>query len=104
MGNVILIQWCNARIGNVLSLVSFLFSSLHPKCFRIKFLLLVGTVGASANIAVAGMKGLVEKELPWVFWMWCLAHRLELAVQDALKHTTFDRIEEMLLRLYYLYE
>ena len=23
------------------SLVSFLFSSLHPKCFRIKFLLLV---------------------------------------------------------------
>ena len=41
MGNVILIQWCNARIGNVLSLVSFLFSSLHPKCFRIKFLLLV---------------------------------------------------------------
>ena len=68
MGNVILIQWCNARIGNVLSLVSFLFSSLHPKCFRIKFLLLVGTDGASANIAVAGMKGLVEKELPWVFW------------------------------------
>ena len=36
--------------------------------------------------------------------MWCLAHRLELAVQDALKHTTFDLIEEMLLRLYYLYE
>ena len=61
-------------------------------------------VGASANIAVAGMKGLVEKEISWVFWMWCLAHRLELAVQDALKHTTFDRIEEMLLRLYYLYE
>ena len=69
-----------------------------------KYLVGIGTDGASANIAAAGMKGLVEKELPWVFWMWCLAHRLELAVQDALKRTTFDQIEEMLLRLYYLYE
>ena len=67
-----------------------------------KFLVGIGTDGASANIAAAGMKGLVEEELAWVFWMWCLAHRLELAVQDALKHTTFDHIEEMLLRLYYL--
>ena len=50
------------------------------------------------------MKGLVEKELPWVFWMWCLAHRLELAVKDALKQTSFDLIEEMLLRLHYVYE
>ena len=69
-----------------------------------KFLLGIGTDGASANIAAAGMKGLVEKELPWVFWMWCLAHRLELAVKDALKHTSFDLIEEMLLRLHYVYE
>ena len=36
--------------------------------------------------------------------MWCLAHRLELSVKDALKGTTFDAIDEFLLRLYYLYE
>ena len=36
----------------------------------------VGTDGASANIAGMGLKGLTEKELPWIFWMWCLAHRL----------------------------
>ena len=30
-------------------------------------------------------------------WMWCLAHRLELAIKDALKGTTFDEINEMLL-------
>ena len=35
--------------------------------------------------------------------MWCLAHRLELAVKDALKGTRFDLIDEMLLRLYKLY-
>ena len=64
----------------------------------------VGTDGASANIARNGLKGLMEGEIPWLFWMWCLAHRLELAVKDALKHTAFDLLDEMLLRLYYLYE
>ena len=64
----------------------------------------VGTDGASANVAAGGLKGLVEEELPWVYWMWCLAHRLELAVHDALKDTAFSLIDDMLLRLYYLYE
>ena len=64
----------------------------------------LATDGASANIAANGLKGLVEKELDWIFWMWCLAHRLELALKDALHGTTFDLLDEMLLRLYYLYE
>ena len=33
-----------------------------------------------------------------------MAHRLELAVRDALKSTTFDMIDDLLLKLYYLYE
>ena len=64
----------------------------------------IETDGAAANIAGAGLKGLVEKELPWIFWMWCMAHRLELAVKDAFKKTSFDLVDEMLLRLYLLYE
>ena len=64
----------------------------------------VGTDGASANIAAAGLKCLVERRLSWVFWMWCMAHRLELAVKDALKSTAFDSIDDLLLRLYYIYE
>ena len=64
----------------------------------------IGTDGAAANIAGAGLKGLVDKEIPWVVWLWCMAHRLELAVKDALRHTHFDVIDEMLLRLYLLYE
>ena len=46
----------------------------------------------------------VETKLNWVFWMWYLAHRQELAVKDALKGTAFDAIDDMLLKLYYLYE
>ena len=64
----------------------------------------IGTDGASANVAVCGLKGLVEERLSWIFWMWCLAHRLELAIKDALKATAFDFIDDLLLKLYYLYE
>lgn len=64
----------------------------------------IGSDGAASNIARGGLRGLVEAELSWVFWMWCLAHRLELAVKGALKGTAFDAIDDMLLKLYYLYE
>ena len=60
-----------------------------------------GTDGASVNIGAGGLKGLMENEVPWTTFFWCLAHRLELALKDSLKTTYLD---EMLLRLYYLYE
>ena len=34
----------------------------------------IGTDGAAANIAGSGFKRLVEKEFPWIFWMWCMTH------------------------------
>ena len=64
----------------------------------------VGTDGAAVNVAGAGLMGMVEGRLPWVVWSWCMAHRLELAVRDAFKGSTFDLIDDMLLRLYLLYE
>ena len=42
--------------------------------------------------------------MPWLFWAWCYAHRLELACKDAFSSQLFHDVEEMLLRLYYLYE
>ena len=64
----------------------------------------IATDGAAVNIACGGLKGLVEKHVPWIYWMWCLAHRLELAIKDPLKRTSFDIIDDMLLRLYYIYD
>ena len=64
----------------------------------------IATDGAAANVAVGGLKGLVERELEWIFWMWCLVHRLEQEIKDALHDTSFDLLNEMLLWLYYLYE
>lgn len=64
-----------------------------------------GTDGAAVNIAEQnGMKGTMQRALPWLFWSWCYAHRSELACKDALSSQLFKDITEMLLRLYYLYE
>ena len=27
----------------------------------------------------------MKEEIPWIAFVWCMAHRLELAIQDALK-------------------
>ncbi len=45
----------------------------------------------------------MHRELPWLFWVWCYAHRLELASQVPFTSEIFKNITEMLLRLYYLY-
>ena len=60
-----------------------------------------GTDGASVNIADQnGMKGKLQKELPWLFWTWCFAHRLELACKNALSSTLFREISGMLAKLF----
>ena len=64
----------------------------------------LGQTGAATKIASAGLKDLKEDKLPSVFWMWSLAHKLELTIKDALKGTAFDHIDEMLLLLYYIYK
>ena len=63
-----------------------------------------GCDDASANMAAGGLRGHLEQAVPWVVMFWCIAHRLELSFNDSLKSTCFTNIDEMLLRLYYLYE
>ena len=46
----------------------------------------------------------MQSTLPWLYWAWCYSHRLELACKDALTSPLFAEINEMLLRLYYLYK
>ena len=62
-----------------------------------------GCDGTNVNMGAGGLKGYLEESVPWVAVFWCLAHRLELALKDAFKGTPFSELDEMLLRLYYLY-
>ena len=64
-----------------------------------------GTDGVSVNIAQHSIiKEEIQKALPWMFWSWCYAHRLQLACKNGLVGGLFKSIEEMLLRVYYLYD
>ena len=63
-----------------------------------------GTDGAAVNLAEGGLKGQLKQVAPWMEMVWCLAHRLELALKDALKNTCFSSIGEMLLLVYFWYE
>ena len=50
------------------------------------------------------MRGIIQSAHPWFVWAWCYVHRLELACKSALTSKLFKDVEEMLLRLYYLYK
>eukprot|EP00731_Ephydatia_muelleri_P017065 Em0010g163a len=63
-----------------------------------------GCDGTNANIASGGLRGHLEESMPWIVVFWCLSHRLELALKDALKNTYFSTVDDMLLKLYFLYE
>ena len=63
-----------------------------------------GCDGANVNIANRGLKGYLHATAPWVHFLWCLSHRLELALKEALKNTNFPAVDEMLMRIYYLYK
>ena len=63
-----------------------------------------GCDGANVNMGARGLRGFLQLSMPWIVVFWCLAHRLELALKDALKNTYFSQVDELLLRIYYLYE
>ena len=68
---------------------------------------LIGFAGDGATVnrgEKEGVIALLKRDHPWIIYVWCVAHRLELALKDALKGTCFDSVDEVLLRLYYLYE
>ena len=51
-----------------------------------------GTDGASVNVAQhRSLKEAIQKVLPWIFWSWCYAHRLELATKNGLVKWPFQR-------------
>ena len=65
----------------------------------------LGGHGCSTNRgASSGVQAPFKQEFPWFLFSWCVAHHLELALKDALSSTYFKQVEEVLLRLYYMYE
>ena len=62
--------------------------------------------GASVNLGKhQGVAARLKEMAPWLLVVQCFNHRLELAVKDAFTGLkAFEDIEEMLMKLYYLYQ
>lgn len=61
--------------------------------------------GASVNRGKnESVKQYLRRSSPWLIFIWCIAHRLELALKDALSdQSDFTLIDDILLKLFYLY-
>ena len=64
-----------------------------------------GADGANVNKGnKEGVKAILRRENPWLNFGWCVAHRFELSLKDSLQGTVFDEIDEVILRMHYLYK
>ena len=67
---------------------------------------LIGFTSDGANLnkgCLNSVKTVLRELSPWLVFIWCIAHRLELSLSDALKDTEFKEVDTMLLQLYLLY-
>ena len=66
----------------------------------------LGADGASVNVGHHnGVKALImTEEMEWLVFVWCMAHRLELAVKDALgkENIVFKKIDDMLTYILFI--
>ena len=69
----------------------------------VKKIVFLSSDGASVNCgSKSGLIKLFQEDHPWVSFIWCFSHRLELAIKDALQEF-LEPVETSLLHLYYLY-
>ena len=66
--------------------------------------ILIGLGSDGASVNKDGVTKALKELSPWLIFMWCVAHGLELALKDSFKETFFSSIDDMLLKMFYLYE
>ena len=68
---------------------------------------LIGFTSDSASVNCGeqnSMKKILHEKSPWLVFIWCMAHRLELALAEAFRNTEFETIDNVLLRIFYMYQ
>ena len=76
----------------------------HGKKDLIPKMVFLASDGASVNSGKnSGIIRLLQEDFPWVSFIWCFSHRLELALKDALKDF-IDPVDESLCHLFCMYK
>ena len=70
-----------------------------------KKVIMLNVDGAAVNTGVHhGASVLMKEPSPWLQLIHCFNHRLELSIKNAFKTDAFVKIDEILMKLYYLYQ
>ncbi|XP_069122177.1 zinc finger protein 862-like [Argopecten irradians] len=97
----------NTKASGILGAVDKAFSDFGIPDYHQK------TVGycsdGAASVMMGSKKGVVkllkdQYNAPWILGVWCLAHRLELAIKDIFKGTYMDSVIDTLVSVYYFYK
>ena len=60
--------------------------------------------GAAVTGVYHGVGALMKESYPWLQVIYCFSYRLELSIKDAFQTDAFVKIDEMLMKMYYLYQ
>ena len=78
---------------------TFYKHSLQSVLSKIVFL---SSDGVSVNCSKhSGLIRLLQEDFPWISFIWCFSHRLELSLKDALKEF-IEPVDTSLMHLFYL--
>ena len=93
----------NANAEDIIECIMTAFERIGILDFQ-KRIMELNVDGASVNTGVHnGVGVLIQADSPWLQVIHCFNH-LELAVKDAFKNKNFNKIVEMLMKFYYLYQ
>ena len=57
-----------------------------------------GADGATVNRGrKGGVIAILQKDIPWLIYVWCVTHRLEVSLKDSLEGSCFTEVDDMLL-------
>ena len=92
----------NANAEGIIECIKTAFERIGILDFQ-KRIMGLNADGASVNTGLHnGVGVLMQADSPWLQVIHCFNHHLELAIKDAFKNNNFNKIDEMLMKFYYL--
>lgn len=96
----------NTKADGILAAIDQAFFEANLQQYKQKT---IGFCSDGASVMMGARRGVIQLlktagNADWIMPVWCLAHKLELAVKDAFKSTYMDTVIEILVSIYYFYK
>ena len=94
----------NTNAEGIIECIKTAFERIGISAFPKKIMGL-NVYGASVNTGVHNGVGVfMQADSPWLQVIHCFNHRFDLAIEDAFKNHNCNKIDEMLMKFYYLHQ